>query len=901
MDFLLPSIDMDQALASGHALIVPNARLVRVLKQRLGLWHQPEATVLRTAPVFTLNDWLDRALSDAEWAGRWQPDLPQRLDDDSERLLWQRVLAETEGDSVLLDRDAAADLAMDTWKLVQHWQVPLHSERFAEEEWQRFRHWLARFHQISRREKVIDATAWLKRLLRQLPPNALQAEPLVLVGFIEFSVLEQQLLQALQAQGFSLFEAKAPQQVNEPTRQACDSVAEELLAAARWAEAQLQANPQAQVAVLVNDLGHWRDEAERSFEAVFHPGAALQPLDDLRRRYNLALGHPLADAPLIATVLHWLDWLAAPHRAQERAWISRLLLLPFCSGWREEYTARARFDAWLRSEGLLRLSLVELQSQFQRWQQKHPGQAVQFGALLQRVLALSPRSDVDGVLQLLEAIGWPGDGLGMVEQRTANAFYRQLETWQDVARWLPPQRQAGLQWLRRRCREALHQASGSDNAPVQVLGLIDAVGRRFDAVWVANLTADNWPASPRPNPLIPQPLQSRLPHAHSSREREYAERLFAQLCGLAEVMVCSYASRDGDREQAPSPLIAGFADAGLPKPEAAGLAGLVRTRWQTEGREAPWLDWEDDAQGSPPPIDAVPGGPGLLRDQAISPLAGWARHALKVRPLDTPDDELDAAEHGSLLHKSLQLFWERLRTQAALLALTDVECEQAISTAVETALTDFEREERSLPQRYRQLEAARLTRKLRDWLLRERERAPFTVLHIEHTVRLNISGLCMEGRVDRVDQLADGSLLIIDYKTGNVKARDWLGDSQHDNRLLQPQLPVYTQAEWKAPLAGLVFALLREDHMGWEGVATAAAGLPVLAPGNKDFSDFPDWDALQTHWQQQLSALAKEVQAGRADALVYDDKGVVYSPVRLLLRQPQADWERRHRQPGAGA
>ncbi|MEK7861728.1 MAG: hypothetical protein AAB295_00485, partial [Chloroflexota bacterium] len=71
--------------------------------------------------------------------------------------------------------------------------------------------------------------------------------------------------------------------------------------------------------------------------------------------------------------------------------------------------------------------------------------------------------------------------------------------------------------LARRAAETPFQPK-RDPAPVQVMGLLEAVGLDFDHLWIAGLHDEIWPASPRPNPFLPALLQRRMrvPHASCS-------------------------------------------------------------------------------------------------------------------------------------------------------------------------------------------------------------------------------------------------------------------------------------------------------------------------------------------------------------------------------------------------
>lgn len=903
-------ITIDEALQAGHALLVPNPRLVRILKQRLALWREPGARVLRTPPVFTLGDWLDRQLEEWRLLGLWKTTLPERLDEAAERALWERAVADCEPGDVLLDTDAAAQLAMETWQLVMQWAIPLDKPGLDEEEWLRFRHWLVRFRGLCERHGCADRHVWLQQFMQALRRETLPmpSAPLVLVGFVEFTAMESELLSVLGNSGCTLLEAALPQQESQASRVSCASPDAEWLAAASWAQRYLAEHPGAQVAILVNELGQAQARVAQTLDAVFHPAALLHPQMDIERRYNIALGTPLAHYPLVNAVMHWLRWLGQGEQPLPREWISSALLMPFCRGSESEYTARARFDAWLRRQGHARLSLPALRECLDAWTHKTSGQAPELAAMLDALLAIGhSRHAGTQVNALLQALGWPGERpLLLSEQRTANAFYRQLEAFDDMARWLPAGLGAQLRWFRRSLRETLHQPSGSDNAPVQVMGLLDAVGRRFDAVWVANLTAGNWPAQPRPNPLIPQVWQHDIPHANSARERDYARHLMAQLSGLAGTVIFSHAERDGDQEAEPSPLIAGIplAEASLPDP--AGLVGRMRETGHIPDNpwQHPWLQWQEDIYGKPIAESErahVRGGTGLFRSQAFCPFAGWARRALDVRPLDVPDDDLDASERGSLVHQALEIFWRQVQDQSTLLGMTPAQELQAITQAIEQAMQSFEARYRPLPERYRNLESQRMQRWLQQWLLHERRRAPFVVAECEQEKELQFAGFRIRTVIDRIDRMPDGSLLVIDYKTGTVSAERWLGE-----RLLDPQLPLYAQSG--GAIAGTLFARVRSDDMGWcgviaqrnwiplEGKATQPAALQGWAEGKAEksgFADFADWAALSSFWQQRLETLADEIAAGYAEPVLFDEKAVPYCEVRLLMRLPEIAWQRR--------
>jgi RecB family exonuclease len=128
-----------------------------------------------------------------------------------------------------------------------------------------------------------------------------------------------------------------------------------------------------------------------------------------------------------------------------------------------------------------------------------------------------------------------------------------------------------------------------------------------------------------------------------------------------------------------------------------------------------------------------------------------------------------------------------------------------------------------------------------------------------HSVRLG--RLAFNIRTDRIDELADGGRVIIDYKTGRVDLKDWL-----ETRPEEPQLPLYAVHN-RERLTGLAFASLKPGEMRFAGLAGRAG----IAPGVQEYAVYrqrpegaDDWGQLLNFWEQALGALASEYTQGEA-------------------------------------
>ena len=94
---------------------------------------------------------------------------------------------------------------------------------------------------------------------------------------------------------------------------------------------------------------------------------------------------------------------------------------------------------------------------------------------------------------------------------------------------------------------------------------------------------------------------------------------------------------------------------------------------------------------------------------------------------------------------------------------------------------------------------------LEQWLLHESRRRPFAVEKTEENETILVNGLELNIRMDRIDTI-DGGRLLIDYKTGKVNADSWDGD-----RPTEPQLPIYAISGKVEDLRDVLFAQVREE------------------------------------------------------------------------------------------
>lgn len=860
-----------QALQDGACVLTANNRLARRLQQAYARrCLEADCAVWQRPAIHTWDEWLQicqDALLDQSLDNSGGEAMPLLLNQRQCEAIWQQIIEQSPSGAQLLQTGATAQAAYEAWDRLCGWQVPSAAlTQYDAIDVQAFAGWLEVYLQRSRREGWQDPPRLAEQVAAAVRDGKLALPSVIfLIGFDEPRPQQQMLMDMLAAQGCQLQTlpvADYPQARCE--QRPCTDVCEEIHCAASWVRQQLERDPDLNIGVVVHNLAERRASIARVFDSVLCPAQHLPVAEDNRpdnvSPFNISIGRPLAETPLVRDALLALELAAGPVRWTT---ISALLRSPFFAGAEQESGNRARLDARLRRRGREQISLGDLHY--------HAGQAGcpalhravdQCRSLLEQIGGrYSAATQAGRIGDWLRALGWShGRTLSSDEYQTASAWwdllgeFAQLDAYAGKLTW-----QQALTQLQRLAGDKLFQPQ-SANAPVQILGLLEATGMQFDRLWIMGLHDGVWPASPRPHPLLPIPLQRQydLPHATAERELDFARRTTQRLLRSAPVSVISWPQRQGDAELRISPLLAD-----LPRVGDEGQSAtpdLMHYLYAT----APALEiYSDD----PPPAwhsdETLRGGTAVLKNQAACPFRAFAEHRLHAKALDEPLPGLDAAGRGALVHEVMRAVWGELGDQAALLALDSNAQAQLAGRCVETALTEWEtRHAGSLLARFREVESARLQALVNDWLQIDRQRAPFSVAVREHEQPIDIKGIHMRGRIDRLDRLADGRCLIIDYKTGKVDPKAWLDERPDD-----PQLPLYALAQQKQ-LSGLAFAQVRIGDLKYAGVADrdgVATGIETISNWKHSPSGCETLPDLLDYWHTQLGTLARSFIAGDSD------------------------------------
>ena len=851
-----------QGREAGVTVVTPNLRLARSLARDfdreqasagLKAWETPDILALGTLA--------GRLWEDALYSGG-APSLPLLLTPAQEQALWEETLREGGAADKLVALAPAAAQCRGAWKLAHEWRLAHRLGEAQSVDAREFAAWAARYERVTGQRGQTDA-ARLPDVIAPALPRAMLPASLALFGFDQVTPQASEFLHALAARGVEVFEVRPERRESRVHRVELTEAKDEIDAAARWARARLEADPEARIGIVVPDLARSRARVRRVFARTMRPGEALEP-SSAAPAFGISLGAALVDFPIVADALLVLE-LAGGGLPFERA--SRVVRSPFIAGAETELGVRARLDARLRDRCGPRTDLDSLSRLCRSPNSPRAALLVAaFDGISEfRDASLGGRKGLSdwakAFSEVLRIAGFPG------ERTLDSAEVQALARWHELLGELAAvERVAGkmdygaaLARAVQLARDTIFQPEGGA-APVLVAGILESAGLAFDHLWVMGLTDDAWPIAARPDPFLPVSLQraAGIPQADPVSSLELDRRITQGWMHAAREVVFSHSRVRGEAELSASPLIAH-----LPLSDLEALALAPAASLRDAIHRARRIETVDDSRAPPAPAGTVSGGTGLFRDQGACPFRAFAKYRAGCRDeLPTPQPGLDAMDRGNIVHAMLAELWRALGSKRRLEEMDAGAIESAIAEAVDKAIANVARYRvEALAGRFGELERERLAGIARDWLAVERERMDFAVAAIEDKKPATFGGVTVNVKLDRMDEVPGVGRFVIDYKTGEAKPSALLAP-----RMDEPQLAMYALS--RENVGGVAFAHVRAGGMEFRGVAKAAGiapGVELAGKGRSAASKaYPTWNAALAQWKSELESLGKAYAGGDA-------------------------------------
>ncbi len=380
-------------------------------------------------------------------------------------------------------------------------------------------------------------------------------------------------------------------------------------------------------------------------------------------------------------------------------------------------------------------------------------------ALIVCAEAVAATDDLDGAARL-----WSGEeGEALAVHLSALSAALPILPAQPVAT-LPGLLDASMEGAVVRSRRALRGREGGEHPRVSILGLLEARLQSAELMVLGGLAEGVWPPATDPGPWMSRPMRTAAGLPSPEERVGTMAHDFAMLaCAAPHVVLSCPRRRDG----APA----------VPARWLQRLDAFLRGQGARVPADpaAAWARLLDQPAGEPrpaqpprprPPVEARPR---RLRVTEVEtwlrdPYAIYARHVLRLRALDPLEQSADAADYGTIVHDAIAAFLGKLpdRYPRDAAARLRADMDAALEAAgLRPALTAWWR--------------PRLNR-IADWAAeQERQRR---VAGPKPAIRSEVSGewsvpctglpFQLRGRADRIERNADGSLAILDYKTGAV-------------------------------------------------------------------------------------------------------------------------------------
>jgi DNA helicase II / ATP-dependent DNA helicase PcrA len=336
--------------------------------------------------------------------------------------------------------------------------------------------------------------------------------------------------------------------------------------------------------------------------------------------------------------------------------------------------------------------------------------------------------------------------------------------------------------------------SKEDEDAVRLMTVHGAKGLEFAHVFILRATSPSFPASYRET-LVEFPGELRDPDSAAGGDDktlnpQEERRLFYVAMTRARDSLHVYGKQGTGRDKTPPGFMRELINnpglqpwlrsrAALPsQPELIDIAAAADATQLEGSRLAAWLA-----------LPAIAGLDARLSATAVETYETCPLQFKFEREWKLARQVHAAMQYGAAMHRVLRTYYDSLRLGKT---RSDGELLQLFrDDLTASGIQDDYQRELYLKQGIEQLQ---------DFLAGTRSAPPREVLHTEEWFDVQIAGTKVAGRIDRMDRTADGSVAIVDYKTGKARSQEDADESL--------QLSIYAMAareKWGYRVGALVF------------------------------------------------------------------------------------------------
>ena len=860
-------------LSDGFTLLTPNNRSVDGILREYASGFRSSGVTTKTwerPAVFAIDIYIQQLWQLAASQAIAPFSETQLLGRFDEQEIWLQIVRSSHDEYPLLNSEETTTSAARSYRFFQQWDVAasFDPERYRNAvDFQTFLDWSEKFEKRCKKMKAVslsDAGRIIAKHIEDIRP--ILPNKIALINFNQPPPLYAKLFEALN----SVCEVEWPRAAAQDTQLGpifsdSDSAylsfqnkSAEIDACIDWCQTKARDFPDSHIGIVL-DHSHslepiieetlFRNSNSRQFELADHLNRyrSTESLDELQD-FSVALS-------LLALNFELID--------SER--FCKLLQLPNLTGAEEELQARIALETNLRENTETEVRLTQLRSVMLQEQRDHhcPVLAktlLDFSELarhqpshqsLRQWLLLFSRQ--------LQLLGWPGSTISEDNKRQSLLWQQCNQRFSASSKVLGKITLGNaLGKLQTYLKQSKVNLNFDDRLQISLVDIEEAQDLQFDHLWILSVDDRNWPKAVNPIAFLPYSLQQTLEMPESSNQQQLDAAL-TQLIALRKntqaKLVISHHTLEEELSIRPSALLKEIAF------KTRNAHELINET-PTANRAANNLERHVEALHIP--LDSneeITGGTALLSNQSNCPFRAFAKNRLKAKGLDEFRHGLNSLVRGNALHKALEHIGQQLGDSKTLHGQSATETAALTESSAEIAI-DYLRNihPETMTPAFSLLEKGRLTNLLEGFLLLETQRSEFTILHNEKKVSWQHSQLLLNLRIDRIDQLGDGSLALIDYKTGRFTNYRWFDERPDDLQLPLYQIAVSSQSD-QSVSATLIFQLNTENIGLISPMELTDFGAKVKA-SNQARSFEGGWPALQDYWNKSIHALVEEFESG---------------------------------------
>ena len=830
------------AIEKNQLILTANQRLAAQIQQAWGKSINSKTQVWNTPRVMSLEHWLSFCWNELVDQNHDLVNGYAQIGQLQTIFYWEQAIAKHDSG---LDQSFAS-MANDCFELCQRWNIEADDINDQNTAIDKFKCWAKSYQSFLDKNKLLTSPSTWRKIAEGFVQQALNTENnIYLYGFQSLPPLQQEVLEAASK---NIIAIESMGESASISKYECPDPTAELEIAAKWAAQQLLDKPDQRIGVVVPDLNN------RVLETARLINEALAA-NNCSTAVNISAGIKLAETPLLESALSLLQ--ITDYQLPMEQWL-RIINAPYSHFNHLPIQFKVDCELTIRKTKKHDLSFDKLIQIIRGQQSKLTNPDAIYSQLqplydIQQLIRQTSKDKktfaqwAEFFKQFTVQLGWPG------LKQPNSLQYQQIQYWEKLLGLFTEldnlgieiSRSRALSYLQKLANEHLFHPQTGD-APLQVLGLLEAVGLQFDQLWITGMHSENLPTSGSINPVLSASYQRqhKMPFSVPEKELQIAKKLLSSFAINSRKLYLSYPITDGKTALEQSPLISSY--------KQQDIQTIVDDISLPYWLERPYLcDLEID-EGHPfvASMESIRGGSSIFKNQSSCPFNAFAIHRLWAKEFDQPSIGLEAMDRGSIVHDILYRLWNQWKSSKVLLTLTEEQRKYQLVSTINAVLTEqATKYPILLGENFKQLEEQRLLKLVTQWLDIECQRPPFEIKETEQKKQLSFGELSISLIVDRLDTV-NGETLVIDYKTGSLKTDVWLGE-----RPVDPQLPLYILASDPQP-QGCAFASLKVSEQQFIGISNNHMINGVKIADN--------WDLQLQNWQQSIDNLAQEFIQGKA-------------------------------------